>query len=77
MADNPSLSGQEILILANALSLLIADDRDISELIYIGTLLSEMGAGLITIAAINRLRDGSQNTNISSSIIASNLIPRE
>ena len=77
MADNCGLSGQEILILANTLSLLIADDRNISDIVYIGTLLSEIGSGLITIAAINRLRDGSQNTSISGSLIASNLIPRE
>lgn len=77
MADNYGLSGQEILILANSLSLLIADDRKISDLVYIGTLLSEIGSGLITIAAINRLREGTQNTSISGTLIASNLIPRE
>lgn len=77
MADNYGLSGQEILILANSLSLLIADDRKISDLVYIGTLLSEIGSGLITIAAINRLREGAQNTSISGTLIASNLIPRE
>ncbi|SHJ64195.1 hypothetical protein SAMN02745248_00561 [Hathewaya proteolytica DSM 3090] len=80
MANNPDmLSGQEILILANAISILIADNRSITELVYVGTLLSEIGSGILTIAAIKRVQEASGSTGGNGSgaaITASPLIGR-
>lgn len=70
MSETPNLSGRDILILANALVLILAEGKDSAQLIYLGTLLTEIGSGLLTISAI----DAVNNADTSSAIAAKSSI---
>lgn len=73
MSETPNLSGRDILILANALTLILAEGKDTAQLIYLGTLLTEIGSGLLTISAIDAVnnQDTSNAIAAKSSLIGS------
>ena len=76
MSETPNLSGRDVLILANALLLILAEGKDSAQLIYLGTLLTEIGSGLLTISAIDSVnnQDTSNAIAAKSSLIGSGML---
>lgn len=76
MSETPNLSGRDVLILANALVLILAEGKDSAQLIYLGTLLTEIGSGLLTISAIDSVnnQDTSNAIAAKSSLIGSGML---